>query len=249
MPTKTKNKSVVAVCVQEPTEDGSSMDFGAIKGDDLRFLHQAFITDSLTSAVEIDEADVRLYYIDDPERVKLVGIVPDYLDRKLTGKTAVALKNHFSLFALERERWGVRVEKVVRQCFDAGYEQVIVIGSRTPTVTTAQLKTTLKMLKESDAVFGPTPDGRYYLIGMSGGYKIELSAFDWKSPAIYSEVVSAFTEGGLKWAELEIWYAVETSDDLEILARDINQYRFEGDMTTAHETELVLERILARLGG
>ena len=40
---------------------------------------------------------------------------------------------------------------------------------------------------------------------------------------------------------------MEISDDLELLARDINQYRFEKDNSTAHETELVLERILSRL--
>jgi hypothetical protein len=31
------------------------------------------------------------------------------------------------------------------------------------------------------------------------------------------------------------------------MARDINQYRFEGDEHTARETELVMERILAKL--
>ncbi len=249
MPSKSKNKSVVATCVQEPTEDGSSMDFGLIKGDELRFLHQAFITDTLAAALELKDTDVRLYYIDDPDRVKLVGIVTDYLDRKLAGRAANSFKNNFALFDLERERWGIRIENVFQQCFATGYDQIIVVGSRTPTVTTSQLRTTQKMLCESDAVFGPTPDGRYYLIGMSGSYKIELSQFDWKSPTIYSEVVSAFADQSLKWSELEIWYAVERSDDLELLARDINQYRFEGDTITAHETELVLERILTRLDG
>lgn len=247
MPAKSKNKSVIAVCIQEPNEDGSSMDLGVIKGDELRFLHQAFITDSLVCALALDKTDVRLYHIDDPERAKLVKIVTEYLEQKLTGEAARTFQTSFRPVSLDRDRWGIRIERVFQECFKEGYDQIIVIGSRTPTVTTSQLKTTQKMLKESDAVFGPTPDGRYYLIGMSGGYQIELSAFDWKSPSIYSEVASAFTDKGLKWAELEIWYAVETADDLEILARDINQYRFEGDKLTAHETELVLERILARL--
>ena len=103
------------------------------------------------------------------------------------------------------------------------------------------------MLHKSDAIFGPTPEGRYYLIGMSGKDHIKMSDFDWKSPSIYSEVGQAFTEKKLAWSEMEIWYAVETSDDLEMMARDINQFRFEGDDETAHETELVFERILERL--
>jgi hypothetical protein len=60
-------------------------------------------------------------------------------------------------------------------------------------------------------------------------------------------VAEAFTEKHLAWSELEIWYAVETPEDLEIMVRDINQFRFEGDETTARETEIVMERILARL--
>ena len=67
-----------------------------------------------------------------------------------------------------------------------------------------------KLLQQSDAVFGPTPEGRYYTIGMSGSDHINLADFDWKSPSIYSEVASAFTEKGLSWSELEIWYAVES---------------------------------------
>ena len=82
---------------------------------------------------------------------------------------------------------------------------------------------------------------------MSGSYQISLDDFDWKSPSIYSQVAESFTEKQLSWSELEIWYAVESSEYLEMMARDINQYRFEGDETTAHETEVVLERILARL--
>ena len=104
-----------------------------------------------------------------------------------------------------------------------------------------------RALEDSDAVFGPTPEGRYYLIGMNEKYHIRLSEYDWKSPSIYSEVAQAFSTKKLAWAELEIWYTVERNDELEIMARDINQFRLQGDETTARETELVLERILAKL--
>ena len=32
------------------------------------------------------------------------------------------------------------------------------------------------------------------------------------------------------------------------MARDINQYRYERDETTARETEIVMERLLTKLG-
>lgn len=242
-----KNNTVIAICIQEPTEDGSSMDMGLIRGADLRFLHQSFITDTITNSLEVDATDIRLYFIGEKDRRALVRIVTDYLERKLTGKRGESLKKRFQSIELEKGRWGVRIEKVFQDCFEAGYSSVLVIGSRTPTVRSTQMKSALKLLRASDAVFGPTPDGRYYVIGMSGKAHIKLSDFDWKSPSIYSEVSEAFTKQKLAWSELEIWYAVDTSEELEMMVRDINQFRFEGDDSTARETEIIMERILAKM--
>ncbi len=241
-----KNDSVIAICIQEPTEDGSSMEFGAIQGDSVRFLHQAFITDTITHALDAD-ADVWLFYADIPERERLVGIITEYLKKKTTGKRATALKNNFKSIKLPDERWGLRIEQVFKDAFAGEYNHVLVIGSRTPTVKTDQMNRALRMLRESDAVFGPTPEGRYYVIGMSGEYRVKLSEYDWKSPSIYHDVSEAFTAQGLRWAELEIWYCVEDADQLELMVRDINQFRFEGDESTARETELVIERLLSRM--
>ncbi len=224
------------------------MDFGVIKGDNLRFLHQAFITDTITNSLEVPTADVRLYFIDSAERKRLVKIVTDYLRKKLTGDIGQRYSECFRMNQLDHDRWGIRIEQVFADCFANGYDHVLVLGSRTPTIRSVMMETALRMLNESDAVFGPTPEGRYYMIGMSGSYQINLSEFDWKSPSIYSEVADAFTKKGLAWSELEIWYAVETPEELEIMVRDINQFRFEGDENTARETELVMERILTKFG-
>jgi glycosyltransferase A (GT-A) superfamily protein (DUF2064 family) len=243
-----KNKTVIAICIQEPKEDGSQMDFGPIDGENVRFLHQAFITDTIISASGINDADIRLYYIDSPERKKLVQIVTDYLTKRLPdGKDNDFLKNRLEKVKLQPERWGIRVENIFNDCFKQGYKNVLVIGSRTPTVTTKMMKTAIKLLDGSDAVFGPTPDGRYYVIGMSGTEHIKLSEFDWKSPTIYSEVAEALQEKDLAWSELEIWYCVERSDELEMAIRDINQFRFEGDELSSLETEKVLDRIITKL--
>ena len=223
------------------------MDFGIIKGDMLRFLHQAFITDTITHAFAIPDVDIRLYYIDSSERVQLVKIVTDYLRKKMDADQASQFDTRFETVVMKKQGWGKRAARVFEDCFEKGYNYVMLVGSRTPTISSPMMKRMLKMLRESDVVFGPTPEGRYYTIGMSGHQHIDLSEFDWNSPTIYSDVADELTKQGFSWSELEIWYCVERSDDLEMLARDINQFRFEGDETTCRETEIVMERILARL--
>lgn len=247
MSPKMKNKTVIVVCIQEPQEDGSSMDFGAIVGENLRFLHQAFITDTIMSASIIQDADIRLYFVDVPERKKLVKIVTDYVTKQTKDIEPTFIKERFKKVKLAKERWGVRIEKIFDDCFKQGYENVLVIGSRTPTVSSDMVSSALLLLKDSDAVFGPTPEGRYYIIGMSGKQHLPLSQFDWKSPSIYLDVVNGLKEKGLKWKELDIWYCVEQIEELEMAVRDINQFRLQGDEITSHETEKVLERIFSKL--
>ncbi|TFG64063.1 MAG: hypothetical protein E4H28_05645, partial [Gemmatimonadales bacterium] len=105
---KKNNSTVIAVCIQEPTEDGSTMDLGAIQGDELRFLHQAFITDTLVNALQVPSVDVRLYHIDEPERNRLVKIVSDYITGKIGAKKKNGLTEHFLSIGMANERWGLR---------------------------------------------------------------------------------------------------------------------------------------------
>jgi glycosyltransferase A (GT-A) superfamily protein (DUF2064 family) len=105
----------------------------------------------------------------------------------------------------------------------------------------------LKILDKKDVVFGPTVEGRYYMIGFAHDYHIALANFNWKAANIYSQVAGHIEDRGLSWEETQIWYAVEHPEDMEYLARDINHFRLTGDEDTARETEKVLERILSRL--
>jgi len=247
MPGKSDNDTVIAICLQEIAEDGSELNIGDnFSTEDIRFLHQAFIADTLVNILGLKGADFHLFYGAFPETIKSVGTILNYLKDKLKGKKAKSLLNGLKTTELPPERWGLKMERAFKQCFDDGYKHVLFIGSRTPTLKEPTLKLALKLLKKSDAIFGPTVEGRYYLIGMSGKYHVELSSFDWRSPNIYSEVADCFRDQDLSWSETELWYAVEHPEDLEYLVRDINQYRFEGDEISAKETEMVLQRIMER---
>jgi hypothetical protein len=242
-----KNDAVLAICIQEVTEDGSELFIGdTFSNEDIKNLHYAFIADTLVNVIDMKGVDLRLFCADLPESRKTIQTIIGNVSKRLKGRKAETLSNCLKIVPLPVERWGLKMEATFKKCFNDGYQHVLLIGSRTPTLKDNLLKMALKLLKKSDAVFGPTVEGRYYLIGMSGDYRVQLSSFDWCSPNIYAEVANSFREKGLSWSEMEIWYAVEHPEDLEYLVRDINQYRLEEDEESAKETEIVLERILNR---
>jgi hypothetical protein len=249
MNTERKHKSALVICIQEPEEDGSSLDLGErITSRELSYLHQAFVCDTIINMLALKACDLKLYYSPLAKTRKAVETILTYLQSKLKGKRRAALDSMLTETAeLSAGRWGVKIHESFKRCFEQGYERVIFLGSRTPTVTPRMVTAAFKVLKKKDIVCGPTIEGRYYMIGFAGSYTVPLDKFDWKSSTIYSEVASYFEEQKLAWEETGIWYAVEHPEAIEFLARDINQYRLTGDEVTARESEKVLERILDRI--
>ena len=248
MTEKGKNNAALIICIQEVREDGSSMNLGnQLSEEDISYLHQAFIADSLINALMLSKVDIKLFYSPLPMTRKSVETILNYIKGRLKGRKRAALESgRLEVAELGPGRWGQKMDESFRRCFDQGYSKVLFIGSRTPTLTHEMISGAIKILNKKDVVFGPTVEGRYYMIGFAHDYHIALADFDWKAANIYSQVAAHIDSRSLSWEETEIWYAVEHPEDVEYLARDINHFRLTGDEETARETEKVLERILSR---
>ncbi|HSG98436.1 MAG TPA: DUF2064 domain-containing protein, partial [candidate division Zixibacteria bacterium] len=198
---KPKKKSafdtVVAVLVQETTEDGSNLLLGESFDERmLSLLSQSFTADTLVSALSAPDVCVRLFYGDAPSTVASVNVIIDYLRNRFEKERGETFDGRFDAVELPASRWGVKMEAAMKHCFDEGFKKVVFMGSRSPTVTVSLIQQAIKHLDNCDAVFGPTVEGRYYLLGMKGKYHTQLSKFDWTKPSIYSDVSSALTEEG-----------------------------------------------------
>jgi len=248
MAAKAKSDVALIICIQEIKEDGSSMNLGnQLSEEDILYLHQAFVADTIHNTLFLSKVDIKLYYSPLPETRHAVDTILKYLKGRLKGKKRTLFESdRFEAAELGPGRWGAKMDECFQRCFSQGYTKVLFIGSRTPTLTHDMMTSALKILGKKDVVFGPTVEGRYYMIGFANNYHIALADFDWRESNIYSVVASHIDERGLSWEEAEVWYAVENPEDMEYLARDINQFRLTGDEETARETEKVLERILSR---
>ena len=82
-----KNKSALIICIQETREDGSSMDVGSnLTEEDITFLHQAFIADSINNALSLPRVDIKLFYSPNPQTQKSIKTILEYLKGRLKGR-------------------------------------------------------------------------------------------------------------------------------------------------------------------
>lgn len=64
------------------------------------------------------------------------------------------------------EDLGIRMLNAFKNGFDAGYKNIIIIGSDLYDLTTKEINDAFNQLNQNDVVLGPAKDGGYYLLGM-----------------------------------------------------------------------------------
>lgn len=110
---------------------------------------------------------------------------------------------------------GQRMLHVFAERFKEGYEHVVIIGSDSPTLPNDYLRQALE--SRSDLVLGPSTDGGYYLIGMSGKVTDVFEGIDWGTDRVLSSTLEKVRECGASLSTLPPWYDIDTPDDLRFL--------------------------------
>ncbi|MET7029680.1 TIGR04282 family arsenosugar biosynthesis glycosyltransferase [Sediminicola luteus] len=81
---------------------------------------------------------------------------------------------HYHKKAQKGKDLGERMLNAFKEGFEAGYENIIIIGSDMYDLSSDDLNTAFEELHITDFVVGPAEDGGYYLLGMT---KIKASLF------------------------------------------------------------------------
>ncbi|MDP3406233.1 MAG: glycosyltransferase [Brevundimonas sp.] len=84
---------------------------------------------------------------------------------------------------------GQRLTRVIRHLPPG---PVVVLGSDTPTVTRADVAAAFRALGPHRAVFGPAPDGGYWLIGLrrGPGERLPFAGVRWSTPDTLSDTLA-----------------------------------------------------------
>lgn len=111
---------------------------------------------------------------------------------------------------------GRRMQAAFTEMFDNGFEHCCIIGSDIPDLPPAYIQQAFDLLaaEKSDAVFGPSDDGGYYLLGLRRMIPQLFTKIDWSTPLALRQSLEAAREAGATTAQLPIWHDIDTQEDL-----------------------------------
>lgn len=156
------------------------------------YKHLVGITESETS--KIKNCDVHIYFSD-------VIIDEKWLNQQK--------------FVQHGDDLGERMMNAFKHGFDLGYENVVGIGSDLPDLNAEIINQGFEKLNSNDAVFGPSEDGGYYLIGMNKLLQCAFENKQWSTENLLSITIDELQEANNSVAQLTTLNDIDTLEDLK----------------------------------
>ncbi len=133
----------------------------------------------------------------------------------------LGLRNTPELFRQEGRSLGERLIHAFGIAFGRGSQQVVIIGSDSPTLPHRYIEQAFLALQDNDVVLGPAMDGGYYLIGLS---RPCLKLFDdvaWSTDQVFERTKQNAQAQGYSLRTLPLHYDIDTIEDLMKLHQDL----------------------------
>jgi rSAM/selenodomain-associated transferase 1 len=112
---------------------------------------------------------------------------------------------------------GERMAEALRQVFAIGHDVAVIIGSDSPDLPMDFISDSINILSAGDceAVFGPTEDGGYYLVGMTRLHEELFIGIPWSSDRVMDETLARSAKAGIRASLLPPWHDVDSESDLD----------------------------------
>jgi len=141
---------------------------------------------------------------------------------------------------------GERELNIFTDLFQRKHSCIVLIGSDIPTLPITYIQEAFTRLEneQCDAVFGPSQDGGYYLVGARAAHQMLFENITWSTSMVLTETIAQAHRHGLNIALLPSWYDIDDKDDLRRLAAELDQSH---ESSSAPRTQEFLIRL--KLGG
>jgi rSAM/selenodomain-associated transferase 1 len=193
----------------------------------IRELSEAFLRDTVEVASGL--ASARLYLACSPDR-------RDIFFQKLEQEYGLSLMDQ------KGRDLGERMAHVFRQLKKRGFQKILIIGSDLPTLPLAYLRQALTLLDQHEVVIGPSLDGGYYLIGISGSVPPVFDHIPWSTERVFLLTMEKVLDAKLSCGLLPFWYDVDRPEDLRFLKLHLDYLR-QKKPEVAGQTRAILELI------
>jgi len=167
-------------------------------------LYTCFVEDSLEKIRQVDNADC------------FVGISPSNLSGFFNGIE----DSDTRLFIQQGKDLGDKMRQAFVDRFSDGYKKVVIIGSDSPSLPVSYINQALN--SDKDLMLGPSTDGGYYLIAMTGKVSEVFDGIAWGTEQVLDETLNRVKKAGVSLELLPVWYDVDLPQDLKFLKTHLN---------------------------
>ncbi len=108
---------------------------------------------------------------------------------------------------------GERMARALALPLAQGHHAVLV-GTDAPALDAAYLRLACAALEHADAVFGPTADGGYALVGLRRPLPLVFERIAWSTNLVMAQTRERLNDCGARWHELPLLYDVDEAPDL-----------------------------------
>jgi len=110
---------------------------------------------------------------------------------------------------------GEKMNNAFKDGFTDGYDNIVLIGSDLPNISSDIIQKGFKVLDKSDVVFGPTEDGGYYLVGMTKLYSCIFENKAWSTSNLLEDTLAELHQKKIKVSLIETLNDIDTFEDLQ----------------------------------
>jgi rSAM/selenodomain-associated transferase 1 len=186
-----------------------------ITPDEAAKLYKAFTLDIISNARKLKRSSVNNV------TVAYTPIGAEKAFRKLA-------KQPTNFLPQKGKNLGERMKNAFKQSFAEGAKRVVIIGTDSPTLPVSYIQKAFDILKKIPVVIGPTFDGGYYLIGLSGLNDDIFDGIGWGTSRVFDQTLTRIKSLNTQVYVLPPWYDVDTSEDLEFLRTHLLAMRMSG---------------------
>ncbi len=138
---------------------------------------------------------------------------------------------------------GLRMEETMTELSKKGHDVRIIIGADSPTLPPVYVREAFDKLGHNDLVLGPSHDGGYYLIGVSGSTPPIFNPIPWGTDQVMMETLRMVHQEACRLHLLPFWYDIDTPRDVHFLKQHLIHLNRIGQTIPKRTFECLNERL------